>query len=62
MEYRLLQSAFMKHNKPKKLQISKESLRTLALARLDEVVGGINTSGNGATCQTCVVGCPSVPC
>ena len=52
----------MKQHTPKKLQLSKESVRLLTRARLDEVAGGINTTSQGATCQTCLVGCPSIPC
>ena len=53
----------MKQHKPKKLQLTKESLRTLTRVQLEEAVGGIHTTSHGATCQSaCLAGCPSVPC
>jgi hypothetical protein len=54
----------MKQHKPKKLQLTKESLRTLTRVQLEEVAGGINTTSNGGgTCASvCIAGCPSVPC
>jgi hypothetical protein len=62
MEHRLLRALAMKQHKARKLQLTKENLRTLAQAQLAQAMGGINTLSNDMSCQTCVVGCPSCPC
>lgn len=47
---------------PKKLGVSKETVRVLGAMQLREVAGGVNASGaigTGAQYNSCVRGCPS---